>query len=68
METKEKELFDQYKAFVESSEITPILLFNEADAVIGKRRELNNSSRSVDRTDNTIQNIILQELVLGKAL
>jgi hypothetical protein len=61
-EKRIKELFDQYKAFVESSETAPILLFNEADAVIGKRRELNNSSRSVDRTDNTIQNIILQEM------
>jgi SpoVK/Ycf46/Vps4 family AAA+-type ATPase len=57
-----KEIFDQYKAFVDSSETAPILLFNEADAVIGKRRELSNSSRAVDQTENTIQNIILQEM------
>jgi SpoVK/Ycf46/Vps4 family AAA+-type ATPase len=47
---------------VEKSEIAPILLFNEADAVIGKRKEFNSSSRAVDQTENTIQNIILQEM------
>ncbi|MFP3040565.1 AAA family ATPase [Treponema primitia] len=57
-----KEIFNQYKAFVDSNEIAPILLFNEADAVIGKRRELGDSSRAVDQTENTIQNIILQEM------
>jgi len=47
---------------VEKSETAPILLFNEADAVIGKRKEFNSSSRAVDQTENTIQNIILQEM------
>lgn len=57
-----KEIFDSYRSAVENSEITPILLFNEADAVIGKRMEFNSSSRAVDQTQNTIQNIILQEM------
>jgi SpoVK/Ycf46/Vps4 family AAA+-type ATPase len=61
-EKKIKEVFDAYKALVESSEIAPILLFNEADAVIGKRKEFTSSSRAVDQTENTIQNIILQEM------
>jgi hypothetical protein len=41
-----KEVFTLYKKQVNNSDIAPILLFNEADAVIGKRRELNDSSRS----------------------
>jgi hypothetical protein len=61
-EKKIKEVFDAYRALVDSSDIAPILLFNEADAVIGKRKEFNSSSRAVDQTENTIQNIILQEM------
>jgi len=61
-EKKIKEIFDTYRAAVENSEFAPILLFNEADAVIGKRKEFTSSSRAVDQTENTIQNIILQEM------
>jgi AAA+ superfamily predicted ATPase len=59
-EKKIKEVFMQYKVYVSKSKIAPILLFNEADAVIGKRLE--NVRHSVDQTTNTIQNIILQEI------
>jgi hypothetical protein len=55
-----KEVFDKYQVYVEESEIAPLLLFNEADAVIGKRKEV--TSGSVAQTENAIQNIILQEL------
>jgi SpoVK/Ycf46/Vps4 family AAA+-type ATPase len=61
-EKRIKEIFDTYRISVEKSEIAPILLLNEADAVIGKRKEFNSSSRAVDQTENTIQNIILQEM------
>jgi len=61
-EKKIKEVFDNYRHAVENSEIAPILLLNEADAVIGKRKEFNGSSRAIDQTENAIQNIILQEL------
>jgi len=61
-EKKIKEVFNNYKAAVESSNVTPILLINEADAIIGKRGEFSSSSRAVDQTSNTIQNIILQEI------
>ena len=57
-----KDVFNQYRNMVESGGITPILLFNEADAVLGKRRELSSSSGGVDQTENAIQNIILQEM------
>ncbi|MDR3342371.1 MAG: AAA family ATPase [Treponema sp.] len=59
-EKRIKEVFDRYQVYVETSAIAPILLFNEADAIIGKRKEVTHSS--VAQTENTIQNIILQEI------
>lgn len=53
-------LFDRYRKLVESSEVAPILLFNEADAIIGKRSE--QTARAVDKMENTIQNILLEEI------
>lgn len=55
-----KEAFDHYRRLVESSERAPILLFNEADAILGRRNEA--AERSVDKMENAIQNIILQEM------
>lgn len=55
-----KQVFDNYRARVKECNTTPILLFNEADAIIGKRQE--GAERAVDKMENTIQNIILQEL------
>ena len=57
-----KAVFDQYRGMVKADSKIPILVFNEADAVLGKRRELAGSSGGVDQTENTIQNIILQEM------
>jgi hypothetical protein len=59
-EKRIKEVFDRYKSCVEHSDIAPILLFNEADAVIGKRIEITHST--VAQTENAMQNIILQEI------
>ena len=61
-EKRIKKIFDNYRNAVKNSETAPILLFNEADAVIGRRKEFSSSSRAVDQTENTIQNIILQEM------
>lgn len=55
-----KGLFDRYHSYVESSEVAPILLFNEADALIGKRQE--GAERAVEKMENSLQNIILQEM------
>lgn len=55
-----KSVFSQYKKLCQSSEVMPILFFNEADAIINKRTE--NVSHSVDKMDNAMQNIILQEM------
>ncbi len=53
-------LFDRYRNICKNSIIAPILLFNEADAVLGVRME--GASRAVDKMENSIQNIILQEM------
>lgn len=55
-----KAIFTRYRRLVEESDIAPILLFNEADAIIGKRLE--NVQRSVDKMENSMQNIILEEI------
>ena len=55
-----KEVFTKYYSFKKQNKKTPILLFNEADAIISKRKDANSSQ--VAQTENTIQNIILQEL------
>ena len=55
-----KALFDRYRALVEKSDVAPILLFNEADAIIGIRKQ--GAENAVDKMENTIQNIILQEM------
>ena len=55
-----KQIFDSYRQKVEELKMTPILLFNEADAIIGKRKE--GAERAVEKMENTIQNIILQEM------
>ena len=61
-EKKIKEIFKSYRHAVDNSKLAPILLLNEADAVIGKRKVINGSNHSVDQTENAIQNIILQEM------
>ena len=55
-----KGLFDNYRELVKKSEVTPILLFNEADAIINKRME--GAQSAVNKMENSIQNIILQEM------
>jgi len=55
-----KGVFDKYRRMVEESDIAPILLFNEADAIFGIRREA--ATDAVDKMENSIQNIILQEM------
>jgi hypothetical protein len=57
-----KAVFDNYRKAAAATDIAPILLFNEADAIIGQRIAFNAGSRAVDRMENTMQNIILQEL------
>lgn len=55
-----KDLFALYKKTVKESKVTPILLFNEADAIFGIRRS--GADNAVDKMENSLQNIILQEM------
>jgi SpoVK/Ycf46/Vps4 family AAA+-type ATPase len=59
-----KDAFDRYRFVVETAikcgEPEPLMFFNEADGVIGKRRDL--GSGNTAQTENSIQNIILQEM------
>ena len=55
-----KKVFTDYRRLCEKSKVKPILLFNEADAVFSKRKDVN--SGSVAQTENAIQNIILEEM------
>lgn len=52
-------VFEEYKQARRYFDKAPILLFNEADAILGKRMSVNSS---VDKSFNTLQNILLQEL------
>ena len=55
-----KDVFDRYRQAVQRSELAPILLFNEADGILGIRQE--GAQRAVEKMENSIQNIILQEM------
>ncbi len=55
-----KKIFTDYYNFKKTQKICPILLFNEADAIIGKRKSAGSSS--VSDTENAIQNVLLEEL------
>lgn len=55
-----KKIFTEYEEMKRNEELCPILLFNEADAIIGKRKSAGSSN--VADTENAIQNIILEEM------
>jgi SpoVK/Ycf46/Vps4 family AAA+-type ATPase len=55
-----KGIFSQYQSIVNHSEVAPILLLNEADALLGNR--FTNVNQSVEKMENTMQNIILEEM------
>lgn len=60
-EKRLKEIFTRYKKLAkERKQDFPILLFNEADGIIGTRIE--GQGDSVDKMENAMQNILLQEL------
>lgn len=61
-----KALFDRYRSICRTSDLAPILLFNEADTVLGVRME--GASHAVDKMENSIQNIILQEMETLKGI
>lgn len=52
-------IFEKYRQMSVSNGQLPILLFNEADAILGKRIAVSNS---VDQMNNSMQNILLEEM------
>ena len=55
-----KGVFTAYKGLCKAKDVKPILFFNEADAIFGKRME--NVDSSAAQMLNSLQNIILQEM------
>ena len=60
-----KRIFIDYKQLCKASRSekkgkAPILLFNEADGILSKRKD--STSHVVDQTENAMQNIILEEM------
>ncbi len=54
-----RELFRSFRYLNELSSQAPILLFNEADGIIGKRMA---AVRAIEKAENAVQTIVLQEL------
>lgn len=55
-----KQIFENYTSYAKRLGHMPILLFNEADAVLSNRST--NAEDNVRQTENAIQNILLEEL------
>jgi SpoVK/Ycf46/Vps4 family AAA+-type ATPase len=55
-----KQVFKDYKSYAKELKTTPILFFNEADAIIAKRKA--GIISNVSDTENRIQNILLDEI------
>lgn len=53
-------IFTSYRKLVESSKLTPILLFNEADGIFSSRQTGDESS--VSQTQNAMQTLLLQAM------
>ncbi len=59
-EKNTQQVFDDYKEKLKEYDVAPILFFNEADGIFGNRYIGINDS--VNQMENTIQNIILQNM------
>ena len=58
-EKRTRAIFTEYRAVAAKLPACPILLLNEADALLSRRVE---AQHSVDKMHNTMQNILLEEL------
>ena len=57
-----KAIFTNYKSAMKEARIEPILLLNEADAIIGKRLDVTGTNGALLTSINATQNIILDEM------
>ena len=57
-----KGIFESYDQLVKKSKRIPILLINEADALLSVRTGIGGTNPSIDKTENAIQNILLEAM------
>ena len=57
-----KGIFESYAKKVKKSKRIPILLINEADAVLSVRTSVGGNNPTLEKTENAIQNILLQAM------
>ena len=57
-----KAIFTRYKHLCKYSDVMPILFFNEADAIFNKRTTVGGINPTVEKMENSMQHIILQEV------
>lgn len=55
-----REMFNSYRYLQSLSPLAPILLFNEADAILSKRGDV--LRQAIDKIANRVQNLLLQEM------
>jgi DNA polymerase III delta prime subunit len=64
-EKNAQKIFDDYTLIAACCKLKPILLLNEADAILGNRQTV---TQSADQTNNTMQNIFLECLESFKGI
>ena len=57
-----KGVFEDYGKLVKRSKRIPILLINEADALLSVRTNLGSNNPTIEKTENSIQNILLESM------
>ena len=57
-----KGIFESYAQRVKKSKRIPILLINEADAILSVRTTVGGNNPSIEKTENAIQNILLEAM------
>ena len=57
-----KGVFEDYAGLVKRSKRIPILLINEADALLSVRTNIGGNNPTIEKTENAIQNILLEAM------
>ena len=57
-----KSIFEDYAVQVKTAKRIPILLINEADAMLSVRTSVGGNNPTLEKTENAIQNILLQAM------
>ena len=57
-----KNIFSNYANLVKKSKLIPILLINEADALLSVRTSVGGNNPTIEKTENAIQNILLESM------